>query len=242
MMTSNTLKSLLTAAVCCMTLVVSGQITAGKIIFERKTNLFKKFTDEGTKQWLGEKNKIRIEQFELFFNDSVSLFRPIESDLKDELEWATSKNTVYQNLNSETRLSILSVWGENIYIQDSTIQRTWKMTESHRKIGKYDCRKAIWEVNDSTRIYAWYADEIIPTVGPETFSGLPGAILGLATEDGGVIYFAKSVEVMQPDFTKLVPVVGKNKVYKTAEIRAKLEKDFGGKPWGKTLIRELFMW
>jgi len=236
------IRQTLAVLICSVTYMASGQITSGKIVFERKTNLFKKFKDEGTKQWLGEKNKTRIEQFELFFNDSVSLFRPIESELKDELSWATTQNTVYQELNSQTRLSILSVWGEKLYIKDSTVNRTWKITESHRKIGKYDCRKAIWVVNDSTRIYAWYADEIIPGVGPETFSGLPGAILGLATEDGGVIYFAKSVEVMEPDFAKLAPVTGKNKVYQEAEIRAKLEKEFGSKPWGKTLINELFMW
>lgn len=236
------IRQIFTAFICCTAWMASGQIASGKIVFERKTNLFKKFKDEGTKQWLGEKNKTRIDQFELFFNDSISLFRPIESELKDELSWATTKNTVYQNLNSGTRLSIMSVWGENIYITDSTVERTWKITESHRKISNYDCRKAIWEMNDSTRIYAWYTDAIVPGVGPETFSGLPGAILGLATEDGGVIYFAKSVEVMSPDFVKLAPVTGKNKLYQQAEMRAKLEKEFGSKPWGKTLITELFMW
>ena len=26
--------------------------------------------------------------------------------------------------------------------------------------------------NDTTRIYAWYTDEILPSTGPETFNGL----------------------------------------------------------------------
>jgi GLPGLI family protein len=51
-------------------------------------------------------------------------------------------------------------------------------------------------MNDSTRIYAWFSVEVVPSIGPEGFGGLPGAILGLATEDGSVIYFAKTVEAV----------------------------------------------
>jgi GLPGLI family protein len=53
-------------------------------------------------------------------------------------------------------------------------------------------------MNDSTRIYAWFSVDIVPSIGPEGFEGLPGAILGLATEDGSVIYFAKEVKAMDP--------------------------------------------
>jgi GLPGLI family protein len=109
-------------------------------------------------------------------------------------------------------------------------------------ISGYNCRKAIWQENDSTRIYAWYTDDIVPTVGPESFCGLPGAILGLATEDGGVIYFAKSIEISKPDAAMMEPKKGKNKIYTTAELRTKLEKDFGKNPWGKALIKDLFSW
>ena len=97
-------------------------------------------------------------------------------------------------------------------------------------------------MNDSTRIYVWYTDDIVPSVGPESFCGLPGAILGLATEDGGVIYFAKSVEVTKPAIEQLTPKIGRNKVYATAELKTKLEKDFGKNPWGKAMIKDLFSW
>lgn len=222
--------------------VISAQITSGKIIYERKTNLLKKFKDPGTQRWLGEKNKSKTDLFELYFNDSVSVFRPVESTKEDELSWATNKNTVYQKLRENYRFSILNVWGESIYVQDSLRKRTWKITDSKRTIGKYECRKAIWEVNDSLRIYAWFSDQIIPSVGPETFTGLPGAILGVASEDGGIIYFAKSVEIMAPDFDKLAPKLGKSKPSTDAELRIKLEKQFGSKPELKSLIDDLFLW
>jgi GLPGLI family protein len=220
----------------------NAQITAGKITFERKTNLLKRFSDPNMVRWLGEKNKTRIDLFDLYFNDSMSLFIPHEIEGTDELSWATNRNTVYQNIKQQSRLSILNVWGENLYVQDSLVNRKWKITDSKRKIGKYECRKAIWEVNDSTRIYAWFSDEIIPSVGPETFTGLPGAILGVANEDGGVIYFAKTIEIQNPDMTTLAPKIGKNKTLTSAELRVKLEKQFGSKPEFKGFIVDLFTW
>ena len=74
------------------------QVTSGKIVFERRTNLLKRFNNERMRSWLKDK-KIKIDMFELYFNDTMSVFKPQESDLADELAWATTKNTVYQNLN-----------------------------------------------------------------------------------------------------------------------------------------------
>jgi GLPGLI family protein len=228
--------------VICILFCLDGdaQILSGKITYERKTNLYKKFKSDDVKDWLKEQDKNKVDVFELYFNDTMSVFMPKESDLKEEMSWATSKNTVYQNLIRNTRLSIKDMWGEKFYVEDTLWKRTWKITDNKRNIAGYNCRKAIWQANDSTRIYAWYSDDLVPSVGPESFYGLPGTILGLATEDGGVIYFAKSVEVMNPPIEKLTPIKSRNKIYKTAEIKAKLEKDFGKRPWGKEMIMNMF--
>lgn len=219
------------------------QITAGKITYERKTNLLKKFKDDRMKRWINESNKIMIDNFELYFNDTLSIFIPIEDPTKNGMmAMSTNKNSVVQNLDKKTRTSVLSIWGEKAYVKDSLINRQWKMTESKRKISGYQCRKAIFQLNDSTRFYAWFSEDIIPSIGPETFQGLPGAILGLATEDGGVVYFAKKVEqIASPEFAKIMPEIGK-KTYTHNELKTKLEKDFGDKPWGKGIVEDLFMW
>lgn len=216
------------------------QVTAGKIVYERKTNLYKKFKDDDVRNWIKEENKNKIDYFELYFNDSLSLFKPQDSELKEEMSWATSKNVVYQNRNKDYRLTIREVWGEELFIEDTLSNRQWKITDSKRNISGYDCRKAIWQANDSTRIYAWYCDEIVVGVGPESFNGLPGAIMGIATEDGGVIYFAKSIELTKPDVIAMAPKKGKNKMYNPAELKVKLQKDFGKSPWGKAMIKDIF--
>jgi len=216
------------------------QITEGKIVYERKTNLFKKYKDSWSREWIKEENKTKVDLFELYFNDSLAAFKPQDSELKEKMSWTTSKNSVYQNFRQNSRLTIKSIWGEELYVQDSLCKRTWKITESKRTICGFLCRKAIWQVNDSTRIYAWYCNEISVSTGPESFIGLPGAILGLATEDGGVIYFAKSFEPTRQGMDLLLPKKTKSRIYTSAELRAKLEKEFGKEKWGKEMIHETF--
>lgn len=221
----------------------TAQVFQGKITYERKTNLYKKFKDDHVKEWLQEEDKNKVDVFELYFNDTVSVFKPQDTELKERNSWATSKNTVYENFKTNRQLSIKSVWGEELMLEDSVPKRAWKITGSKRSIAGYNCRKAIWYKNDTTPIYAWYTNEIIPAVGPESFCNLPGAILGLATEDGGVIYFAKSIETTtRPDWKAIIPKKGKNKIYNPAELKVKLEKDFGKNPWGKAMIKEFFSW
>ena len=65
-----------------------GQVTTGKIVFERKTNLLKKYTDDRMKAWLKDK-KVKIDMFELYFNDTMSIFKPQESDLAEQMDWST---------------------------------------------------------------------------------------------------------------------------------------------------------
>jgi GLPGLI family protein len=216
------------------------QVSSGKITYERKTNLYKKFKGDDVKEWLREEDKNKVDVFELYFNDSMSLFKPQESDLRERMSWATDKNIVFQDLLANMRLTVKDVWGEKIYVEDSLWRRKWKITDSKRNIAGYNCRKAVWQADDTTRIYAWYAEELIISTGPESFCGLPGTILGLATEDGGVIYFAKTVEVSKQNVMAMVPQKGKNKIYKTAEIKAKLEKDFSKNPWGRQMIKNMF--
>ena len=56
------------------------QYREGKIIFQRKTNLYKRFGNEA-KNWIKEKDKIKVEFFELTFTDSLSAWKEIPNDI-----------------------------------------------------------------------------------------------------------------------------------------------------------------
>ena len=223
--------------------VLSAQISEGRILFERKTNLEKKLKNSPYgKKVLNKDNRIKIERFELFFTDSSSIFKPILSDDVDKLSWATTKNTVFHNLNTSEKLIFLNVWGKELIVKDSIGNRNWKITESSRNIAGYKCYKSIWQKDDSTRIYAWFTPDIIPTVGPEGFDGLPGTILGLATEDGGIIYFAKEVKIMSPKEEDLAIDLKKKDIFTKQTLREKFEKQYGTNDFGKRIFEELFRW
>lgn len=221
----------------------SEYIHSGKITFERRTNLEKRFgSDQRMKRFINDDNKIRVEQFLLSFNDTASYFAVVPSNEPEEMAWLTTKNAYYQNLTNHNQLMMLAVFGQNVYVSDSLPQRTWKITDSKRTICGYECRKAIYQKNDSTRLYAWYTPMLTPSVGPEGFCGLPGTILGLATEDGGIVYFAKKIDVTPPKKEELALNPGKNKVFTIQELRQKIEKEYGSTPWGKRLFDDIFRW
>jgi GLPGLI family protein len=218
---------------------LKAQIYSAKVTYERKTNLYKKYKQHDIQDWMKEEDKIKIDYFELFVTDTCSIFKPQDSDLKEKFSWATAKNTVYQDFNRHTRFMVKSMWGEELQLTDSLTKRKWQITDGHRKIAGYACRKAYWQANDSTRIYAWFSYDIVPSSGPESFNGLPGTILGLATEDGGVVYFAKKVELikMEPSYF-LIPK--KKKIYTVPELKAQLTKEYGKEKWFKRMMNEHF--
>lgn len=219
---------------------LEAQISSAKITFERKTNLYKKFkTNDNIQRWVKEEDKIKIDYFELFVTDSCSLFKPQESELRENLSWSTAKNTVYQYPKKSSKYVIKTMWGEELHLTDTLVSQKWQITESSRKIAGYMCRKAIWQANDSTRIYAWFSYDLIPSTGPEGFNGLPGTILGLANEDGGIVYFAKKVELLKPEAAVFIPPK-KKKIYKTEELKAELTKQYGHEKWFKEEMDEQF--
>lgn len=223
---------------------IQAQVFEGKVTFERKTNLEKRYKGQEMNRWMrGDMKKPKIDVFELYFTDSASVFVPVESEIPDEREWSTMKNLSYQNLNAGIRKQEFSFWGTKVVMQDTLRNRTWKITESSRNIAGYNCKQALWEVNDTLRIYAWYAEELISSTGPETFNGLPGVILGLATEDGGVVYFAKEVKPMNVNITEYIPKVKEKDLYNETGLRALVADRFSN--WGSfadRMVDDLFLW
>ena len=167
---------------------------------------------------------------------------PIESAVPSKADWATSKNTVIQDFSNDERISIYNLFGESKTVKDPIIKRTWKITERKRNIAGYSCRRAIWPKNDSTRIYAWYTDQIIVSTGPESFNGLPGTILGLATEDGGVVYFAKIVNEKYQNIDEITSDIKIKKTYSEKELKDELQQKAKSNPWMGRIINYLFEW
>lgn len=238
-------KYLLFAIGAVITLGSFAQVKHAKITFERRTNVYKLYKDEPRMQNMMDyikKNKIVKDNFTLYVNDSVSAFVP---EVKNEQGWAgwlTQKNACMQYLNSNERFQTIELWGTPVYLRDTLRKREWKITYDKRMIAGQECRKAIWQKDDSTKIYAWYSDDIELSTGPETFNGLPGTILGLATEDGGIVYFAKEIEITFVDPEEHKPKVKEKDIKSEATLTAEIKERFDKSGYADKMIQGLFAW
>lgn len=110
---------------------------------------------------------------------------------------------------------------ETFLVKDTTRNIKWKITGETRVIAGYTCRRANAIVMDSIYVVAFYTDAIPVSSGPETFSGLPGMILGVALPHDHVTWFATSVSDKPLDKPIVPPAKGK--VVDTMGLRKTLE-------------------
>ena len=165
----------------------TSQITSGKVTYIRKSNLQKIYNSENMQ-------KIKIDTFQLAFNDSCSFFIPNNIDLENQYYWAVSYNSIFHKYN-RSATCLVSVNNELFNINLDVYFKNWKLTGRTREIAGYACLETIYEQKVSGKnLYAWFSPEIIPSGGPEGFGNLPGLILGIAFEDGSINYFADNIE------------------------------------------------
>lgn len=225
------------------------QVTSASIKFERRTNVWKMYKDVEQMKMMHEyleKNKVKKDYFYLHFNDTMSVFIPEGKAEEGMAAWLTQANSSVQRLEKDERVQIIEMWGSQVFLKDSLKHRDWVITYDKRKIAGYECRKAIWRMNDSTNIYAWYSDQLEISTGPESFNGLPGTILGVATEDGRIVYFAKEVEIKEVDPNEYMPKY-KDKDCKTeqtlkTEIAERMTKFGQPKETAETVAESMLAW
>lgn len=219
---------------------VHSQIHSGVIQYERRINLLKRYPE--MKMMLERRggSTIKTDLFSLYFTDSSTFFVPaLDVPQERGMGWFTTTNSYQENLKTKERLMKLDFLGNFLYVEDSIKSNPWKFTDNKRKIAGYNCRKAVWQKNDSTRIYAWYTEAIYPTCGPDGISGLPGAILGLATEDGSLVYFAQSIESKEINLDNLTPLFKRKKALSYIEFKQTVNDMISQNDRLKGLLRNL---
>lgn len=199
-------------------------ITEGKIIYERRINstallraIFsdqdQKWIDELVTNYLKENGQFATSEFTLQFNQQKSLYTPIKKDKKQmmiDLDAFSGQNIVYNDFKYRTAVSQRSLEGDQFIIHDSIRKFVWKATDEFRDIAGFKCRRANGLMFDSMYVVAFYTDQIVPKVGPESFSGLPGGILGIALPHNNTTWFATKVIVEGVASDALQPPVTKN--------------------------------
>jgi len=188
-------------------------ITEGKIEFERKLNLHSQFNDDNA--WSAEYKKsipqFKTTYFNLLFNNNKTLYQPGREVAENNKLWEqpAEENIVYSDLDKQQMISQKKIFEKTFLITDSTRKIQWKITDEKRTIAGFECRRANALIMDSVYIVAFYTDEIVTTSGPESFSGLPGMILGVAIPHEHITWFATkltAIPIKETDFK--IPVKG----------------------------------
>ncbi len=134
----------------------------------------------------------------LTFSKDKTLFRPVEETETNSGFFGgnpivSQNNVIYTNLAMASSIAQKKVYEETFLVKDSIRKINWKITTEMRDIAGYQCRRANAIVLDSIYVVAFYAEKIPVSGGPESFTGLPGMILGVALPHENITWFATKV-------------------------------------------------
>ena len=209
----------------------------GIIEFERKVNMHavirksinkqnETFMNNAFEQYKKSQPQFKTSKSTLSFSKDKSYFLPIESTEGTSrlFSWLPSTqqiNTVYNDLSTKTSIIQKKVFDETFLLKDTTRQIKWKITNETREIAGYSCRRANAIIMDSVYVVAYYTDQIPVSSGPETFSGLPGMILGVALPHDHITWFATSVT--DKPLEKPIAPITKGKLTTSTDLRKTLQ-------------------
>jgi GLPGLI family protein len=133
----------------------------------------------------------------LAFNENQSYYTfSEERDPEQRYSWREDEFKIYRNFASEKRTDIIEMLGKTYIVEDSLKAPKWKVMNKIREIGGYMCMMAVTEDTiKKQKITAWFANNFSIPMGPELYSGLPGAILELDINEGDVVITAKKIDL-----------------------------------------------
>lgn len=174
----------------------------------------------------------------LYFNSEQSLFiekpeldKPVSDGKVLEVPEASFKMD-FSSLEKSTsyfkNIALKKIYDEcfdkkyHYYVEDTMHDFGWTITAETKKIGVYDCMKAI--SNDFRgRVYeAWFTYLIPNSTGPWKLGGLPGLILEASDQKGEVNFMFTSLQI--PNQDKVNYEVPKNLEFKNWEEHVKTQK------------------
>jgi len=199
----------------------------GVIEFEKRSNMYaiikkkinkdnETYMNDAFDQYKKNSPQFKAAKSTLSFTKDKSLYKWQKVEETMNNNWLSTdvladlKNTIATNFDQQSSTTQKSVYEDTYLVKDSVRKINWKITDETREIAGYDCRRANAIIMDSVYVVAYYSNQIAVSGGPESFTGLPGMILGLALPHENVTWFATKVtEVAVPEKDLVPPTKGK---------------------------------
>ncbi|MBS1661450.1 MAG: GLPGLI family protein [Bacteroidetes bacterium] len=177
----------------------------GTIRYERKADVHRHLRDEQMKAMVPQ---FQTASFDLFFNDSISTYKAVPKDeAPDPFDnpsgggarvimrfGASDDGVIYRNFASNSSLEETTLEEKRLVVSDSIFKLPWKLTGETTTLLNHPCKKATATSNRGARLIAWYSEDLPVPVGPDRFSGLPGAILKLDVDSASIVFTATQIQ------------------------------------------------
>jgi len=237
-------------------------IQSGRIVYERRSQMQKsiqEFVDlhpymkSKSSEIMGMYNNkykpFQVTTYDLYFDANKSFYEPQEKQPETHQEFDRmfdlpgQDNKVFSDYTNSKRLSTKSIFGNVLNISDSMEHIKWRITDETREIAGVECRRANGLIHDSVYVVAFYTTQITQSMGPESFHGLPGMIMGLSLPYLHSTWFATQV-FPKTDGNKLseTQISKKNKTVNEKEFQSTIKtiaNNMGGQDAGNYLIQYL---
>jgi GLPGLI family protein len=185
------------------TLPLTAQHQQGTIIYERKIDVRRHIEDEQMKAMVPQ---FQTAEYQLLYRDSICFYSAVPKDeAPDPFDNPTAggnhivmkfggpgdAGVLYRNFSSGQLLEQTNLADVQYVVNDSIRSLPWKLSSDTLTVLNHLCKKATAiSPRNNAPVVAWYCEDIAIPVGPERYSGLPGAILKLDIENGGFVFTA----------------------------------------------------
>ena len=219
---------ILTALVFSTTITAQEFVNKAIIEFEVNTNLKKRMSNNSWSEMMKENiSDLKTSFFTYTFSDNKSIYKfdrwSPKTIIPKYYKKDDEENVWYCDFDANTMMMQKQIVGTNFVIADSIRKIEWKITNEHREIAGYNCRKAVGVIMDDVYVFAFYTDDITISGGPCSISGLPGMILGLTIPRLYSSFIATKISLAIDNTNAIKPIVAK-KTYPMLGLKTLIEE------------------
>jgi GLPGLI family protein len=229
------MKKYFLAAFILTAVIANAQIKQGTIIYERKVDIHRRMQDEQMKAMVPQ---FQTAKSQLTFSNGVSVYKALPEDNAPDPFNNGSGGTImikiggpgdnavlYKNYSNQKFLEQTELADKDYIIDDTVRSQDWKLSGETKTVLNHVCKKATMKTERGSDVTAWYTEDIPTPVGPDTYGGLPGAILLMDINNAEMVYTA--TEIKNEVDSKELSEPSKGKHLTRAEFNKKLDEMFG---------------
>ena len=164
----------------------------------------------------------------LHFTPTASRYEDSEETAEDEdmgYSWRKDAYSIHRDFEKNATRDLITMLGKTYLVEDTLVPQQWKIHNDLKEVAGHVCMNATWEDTlKKQKIVAWFAQDIPLSAGPERFCGLPGLILEVDVNNGGMIVSADRITMHRITKELEQSKKGKPKKAKEADYTALLKR------------------